>query len=363
MNHLLAVRVLADVIDAGRDEHGEILPDIAALAIASLILAENTPSSRLYKALVETKKASNIGGGNMQQREAGLGMILAEVRKESSLDDARNTLTLSGTGSDIGAMLDAISVFDADVMKGMSVAIVPVVASQPDAMIENLRTIFGSDKEGPMSSMVRFIPNLRTKSILVISPQQTYLTRAERWIRTLDAKAQGAEKQLFTYSVRNRAASELVEIIESMFSSSSRNVPQGGRNVAPRFQQIFADAGLTPESFLEIRMSSLRQMTKFGIRLISGDDAGIGPDKAHGSYSEAVIELEQVTGTVPALIAASSHAAAAIGLGRSKGRLRRRYDADVLVVGGDLAGDLTALRHVRQVVLRRVPVSPRSGQS
>ena len=46
-------------------------------------------------------------------------------------DDARNTLTLSGT-SEIAAMLDAISVFDVYVMKGMSVAIVPVVASQPD---------------------------------------------------------------------------------------------------------------------------------------------------------------------------------------------------------------------------------------
>ena len=123
-------------------------------------------------------------------------------------DDARNTLTLSGTGSDIGAMLEAISVFDADVMKGMSVAIVPVVASQPDAMIENLRTIFGSDKEGPMSGMVRFIPNQRTKSILVISPQQTYLTRAER---ALDA---GSRKAVFTHSVRNRPAVELVEIIE-----------------------------------------------------------------------------------------------------------------------------------------------------
>jgi imidazolonepropionase-like amidohydrolase len=133
--------------------------------------------------------------------------------------------------------------------------------------------------------------------------------------------------------------------------------------VAPRFQQIFANAGLTPQSYLEIRMSSLRQMTTFGIRLISGDDAGIGPDKAHGSYAEAVIELEQVTGTVPALIAASSDAASAIGLGRSRGRLRRGYDADVLVVGGDLAADLTPLRDVRQVVLRGVPVSPRSGQS
>jgi imidazolonepropionase-like amidohydrolase len=133
--------------------------------------------------------------------------------------------------------------------------------------------------------------------------------------------------------------------------------------VAPRFQQIFADAGLTPESYLEIRMSALRRMTTFGVRLISGDDAGIGPDKAHGRYAEAVIELEQVTDTMPALVAASSDAAAAIGLGRSKGRLRRGYDADLLVVGGDLAADLTALRDVRQVVLRGVPVSPRSGQS
>lgn len=73
-----------------------------------------------------------------------------------------------------------------------------------------------------------------------------------------------------------------------------------------------------------------------------------------------MIELGQVTGTVPALVAASSDAAAAIGLGRSKGRLRRGYDADVIVVDGD-AADLTALRHVRQVVLRGVPASPRSG--
>jgi imidazolonepropionase-like amidohydrolase len=133
--------------------------------------------------------------------------------------------------------------------------------------------------------------------------------------------------------------------------------------VAPRFQQILADAGLTPESYLENRMSILRRMIALGVRLISGDDAGIGPDKAHGRYAEAVIELEHVAGTVPALVAASSDAAAAIGLGRSKGRLRRGYDADVIVVDGDLAADITALRQVRQVVLRGVPVPPLSGQT
>jgi imidazolonepropionase-like amidohydrolase len=112
-----------------------------------------------------------------------------------------------------------------------------------------------------------------------------------------------------------------------------------------------------------MRMSILRLMTAFGVRLISGTDAGIAHIKAHGNYADAMIELGQVTGTVPALVVASSSAATAIGLGRPKGRLRRGYDADVLVVNGDLAADLTTLRHVWQVVLRGAPVSPRSAQS
>jgi cytosine/adenosine deaminase-related metal-dependent hydrolase len=103
---------------------------------------------------------------------------------------------------------------------------------------------------------------------------------------------------------------------------------------SPGIRQRLADAGITPEALVEMRMSILRQMTTFGLGFISGADAGIGPAKAHGRYAEAVIELGPVTGTVPALVAASSGAAAAIGLGRSKGRLHRGYDADVLVVRG-----------------------------
>ncbi|HKE85608.1 MAG TPA: pitrilysin family protein [Vicinamibacterales bacterium] len=66
-------------------------PDYQALQMASQILTDN-PSGRLYKALVETKKASQIAGQGLQLRDAGMIMVLAEVRKESSLDDARTTL-------------------------------------------------------------------------------------------------------------------------------------------------------------------------------------------------------------------------------------------------------------------------------
>ena len=66
--------------------------DFPAVQLASQILADNSPSGRLYKALVETKKASNVGGQGLQLRDPGMWLLLMEVRKESSLEDARDTL-------------------------------------------------------------------------------------------------------------------------------------------------------------------------------------------------------------------------------------------------------------------------------
>jgi general secretion pathway protein D len=151
-----------------------------------------------------------------------------------SASDSRNTLTLNGTPSDISTMLDTIAIFDVDVMRGMSVAIVPVSTVQPEAIVQDLRSIFGADREGPMSGMVRFLPNPRLKAVLVISPQAAYLKRAEGLIQRFDAKAQGFEKKLYTYNVQHRSAKELVTVVESMFSSKAARVSQ---SVAPRYQE------------------------------------------------------------------------------------------------------------------------------
>jgi zinc protease len=66
-------------------------PDFAALSILAHILG-NTPSGRLYKALVESKKATSIFGFNFQLREPGLSFFGAEVPKDASLDAAREAL-------------------------------------------------------------------------------------------------------------------------------------------------------------------------------------------------------------------------------------------------------------------------------
>jgi imidazolonepropionase-like amidohydrolase len=123
-------------------------------------------------------------------------------------------------------------------------------------------------------------------------------------------------------------------------------------NVPTHGKQLMARAGITAETVIEQRRARMRRLTDFGVRFICGADAGISPHKDHGKYADAVAELGQFTGIEAALRAATSGAAEAIGLGSSKGRLKRGFDADVLVVDGDLSGGLGALRDVRQVVVR-----------
>ena len=66
-------------------------PDFAAVDLISQVLGD-TPSGRLHKALVETKKASSIYGFNFQWREPTIAIFGAEVRMGSPLDAARDAL-------------------------------------------------------------------------------------------------------------------------------------------------------------------------------------------------------------------------------------------------------------------------------
>jgi zinc protease len=66
-------------------------PDFAAIDIITQILGD-TPSGRLHKALVETKKASSIFGFDFQWHDPTLAVFGAEVRQGDSLEAARDAM-------------------------------------------------------------------------------------------------------------------------------------------------------------------------------------------------------------------------------------------------------------------------------
>lgn len=66
-------------------------PDFAAVNVLSNVLSTQ-PSGRLYKALVDSKKASAAGAFCFQWKEPSLLLAYSQVLKEKSLDEAKNTM-------------------------------------------------------------------------------------------------------------------------------------------------------------------------------------------------------------------------------------------------------------------------------
>jgi zinc protease len=66
-------------------------PDFAAINVLASVLG-SSPSGRLYKSLVDSKKATSTGAFAFQWKEPGLMLTYAQVLKEKSLDDAMQTM-------------------------------------------------------------------------------------------------------------------------------------------------------------------------------------------------------------------------------------------------------------------------------
>lgn len=90
---LVTLRRVGDVQFLGAVYHAPPGPhsDFAAVDVLTNILSSN-PSGRLYKALVDGKKASQSFGWAFQLHDPGLMMFFAEVPKEKDLEDARRTM-------------------------------------------------------------------------------------------------------------------------------------------------------------------------------------------------------------------------------------------------------------------------------
>ncbi|MGD0000355.1 MAG: pitrilysin family protein [Bryobacteraceae bacterium] len=83
--------VVAYHVPSGPD--AEFVP----VELATMMLGD-APSGRLYKALVDTKKAASVAMFSEPERDPGLAVAYADVRLEKSVEDARDTMVATVEG-------------------------------------------------------------------------------------------------------------------------------------------------------------------------------------------------------------------------------------------------------------------------
>lgn len=157
--------------------------------------------------------------------------ILDPIARRGSIvriDTKRNYLVVAGNSGELGAIQDAVNVFDVDYMKGMSVGLYPLKTAKPDALVTELYSVFGLDSG---TKIIKFIPNDRLNSVMAITSRRDYLPKVAAWIRQLDRVAENNDEQLFVYQIQNRPAQELAAVLQSVLTNGSTTPTTS--NVAP----------------------------------------------------------------------------------------------------------------------------------
>jgi general secretion pathway protein D len=148
-------------------------------------------------------------------------------------------IVMAGTASELENYQRTIDVFDVDWLKGMSVGVYSLRNMDITKVMPELDKIFGTTGESPLAGMFRFVPMETTNSVIVITPQRSYLEQAEQWLYRLDMGAGENGTQLYVYDVKNAKATDLSDHLNAIFTGrTSGTGASGGGNVAPGLRPV-----------------------------------------------------------------------------------------------------------------------------
>lgn len=159
-------------------------------------------------------------------------------------DSARNMLLVQGSGPERRTAVETILSFDADWMRGESVAIFPVHNSTPEPLITELEKIVDSGEGGLGRDLIKFQSISRMNSILAVSRKPKLLTVAASWIARLD-RGDESGKAVHVYRLRYGDSRQMARVLnEILLGGSASTGLEGPTNqIAPGSGAIASTSG------------------------------------------------------------------------------------------------------------------------
>ncbi|WP_244531288.1 type II secretion system secretin GspD [Hyphomicrobium facile] len=143
-----------------------------------------------------------------------------------------NLLFVRGSSQARQSVVEIISMFDVDWMKGQSAGLFKLNNAAPDDVIRELAQVFQTERQG--RGLVKFQPIARLNAILVLAPKSQSIDKAAEWISRLDHGG-ADDNNFYVYRVENGRAKDLAQLLMAAFSGSSGGSLRGAeeKEVAP----------------------------------------------------------------------------------------------------------------------------------
>jgi general secretion pathway protein D len=164
--------------------------------------------------------------------------------------DRLNMLIVTDYSDSINTILGLIRMLDNAYLDPNLIELVKMENNPSDAVVEDLKKIFGSTGSKDAVSGVSFLSMDRLNAIFVMASSKRGLEEVKHWIKELDASS-GKKFQTFVYSVQNSTASQISTMITSLFggegstsSDASSGTSSGGTGYdSNRFPQTGFNQG------------------------------------------------------------------------------------------------------------------------
>jgi general secretion pathway protein D len=138
-----------------------------------------------------------------------------------NVDGVRNILVVSGSADEIARVMDMVSTFDIDVLKGRSFGLFTLAHVDPETMIDELEGIFYQKGKADESEFFQFIPVERLNAVLAVTHQSRYLEDIKSWVTRLDRANTASGGGVNVYKVQHADAEELAGTLNEIFTGAA----------------------------------------------------------------------------------------------------------------------------------------------
>ncbi|MEY3879536.1 MAG: type secretion system protein GspD [Pseudomonadota bacterium] len=140
-----------------------------------------------------------------------------------NIDGSRNILVASGTADEIARVIDLVSTFDIDLLKGRSFGLFSLAHVDPETVIKELEGIFHQKAKDDESAFFQFMPIHRLNAVLAVTHQGHYLKDIENWVFRLDrANSASGGGGVNVYKVQHANAEDLANTLNEIFTGAQK---------------------------------------------------------------------------------------------------------------------------------------------
>ncbi len=164
----------------------------------------------------------------MDARQASqlIGPFLAAGEKITT-DPVTNSVIFTEQGSNARTLIGLLKTIDINVLKEVSMAVLPLHSISPKDAVEGMKTLMGQlgkFKQTAIASSLALLPLENFGGVLIMARSPELLRTAQQWLKAMDAQGLGNQAQIYVYFIQNGMASDIAQIVAEVLGIKTTQV-------------------------------------------------------------------------------------------------------------------------------------------